>query len=685
MKLFPHRFALLKTFIKLFILISFSLRLIFLLWNFSETDISFFKLGNVFLIGFLFDLGTVSFFAIPYCIYLLLLPTKWHGSLFDKIVTYSGYTVGLFICVVSFFAEITFWTEFKSRFNFIAVDYLVYSGELLKNINESYPIPLALIAVGAIIFFIYRYTIKRGDFIKTFQNENSFRSKLFPTVVFVGIAFYASFFVSNESAEKFDNRFNNELSKTGLYSFFSALRTNELPYKQYYNSIDDREAFAFVNRELSVGYPNFTELTENEVVSDSIQVDVEIDSTEMAKDDSVEIQKKSITRQITNSDSINKPSQPNVIFICLESIGGKYLNSFGNELNLTPTLDSLAQNSLFFSNLYATGTRGVKGMEAITLSIPPTPGRSIVKRDNNQELYTIGEVFKQQGYDRNFFYGGDGYLDNMTNFFGKNGFTIIDRGSGSLGDDSFEIERIPIQDDEVTFENAWGVCDGDIYTKALKIADTTYATNKPFFNFIMTTSNHKPYTYPDDVIDIPSGTERNGAVKYSDYALKQFLDEAKTKPWYENTVFVIMANHGASKDGDWDLDITNYHIPAIIFNTPLVTPQKVDKLSSQIDVFPTLFTLLHWDYKSNLFGRDILKMTKDDERAFIGNYRKLGLLKDDKLVVLSGDKKANLYQWIEEDNTLIDLPMDEDFLMEVTSYYQVADYLYRNNGLQLNE
>ena len=685
MKLFPHRFALLKTFIKLFILISFSLRLIFLLWNFSETDISFFKLGNVFLIGFLFDLGTVSFFAIPYCIYLLLLPTKWHGSLFDKMVTYTGYTVGLFVFIVSFFAEITFWTEFKSRFNFIAVDYLVYSGELLKNINESYPIPLALVAIGAIIFFIYRYTIQRGVFIKTFNNDNSFKSKLFPTIFFVGIALYSTFFVSNESAEKFENRYNNELSKTGIYSFFSALRTNELPYKQYYNTIDDREAFAFVNRELTLGYPNFTELSENEFEPDSLQVNVAIDSSTVDQEVSPEIQKNSITRLITNSDSINKPSQPNVIFICLESLSGKYLNTFGNELNLTPTLDSLAQNSLFFSNLYATGTRGVRGMEAIALSIPPTPGRSIVKRDHTEELYTIGEVFKQQGYERNFFYGGDGYLDNMTTFFGRNGFTIIDRGNGTQVDGSMEIERIPIEDNEVTFENAWGVCDGDLYAKTLKIADTTFSTGKPFFHFIMTTSNHRPYTYPDDKIDIASGTDRNGAVKYTDHALREFLDEAKTKPWYENTVFVIMANHGASNERDWELDISNYHIPAMLFNTSLIAPQKVDKLSSQIDVFPTLFTLMHWDYKSNLFGKDILKMTEDDERAFIGNYRKLGLLKQDKLVVLSGDKKANLYQWNEEDNSLLDLPMDEEFLMEATSYYQVANYLYRNNGLQINE
>lgn len=691
-RLFPNRFALLKTFIGYYILMSFLIRLTFLIWNFSETDTSFFKLGNTFIIGFLFDLGTVSFFAVPYCIYLLMVPTKWHGSLIDRIITYFGYTLGLLVFIFSFFAEITFWQEFEYRFNFIAVDYLVYTNEVINNINESYPVPILLGFILIFVVVLLINTKKRGVFLETFDNDTSFKSKLVPTIVFFGIAMYSTFFVSNESAEKFENRYNNELSKSGIYSFFSAFRTNELPYREFYQTIDDQEAFALVNHDLWNG-ETILALNTQKFEMDSLNTIIERDSIlNETQTDSInfnepnledKIQVNSILRNILNSDSLNQSLHPNVIFICIESLSGKFLNSFGSDLNITPTLDSLAQNSMFFTNLYATGTRTAQGMEAITLSIPPTPGPSIVKRDNNNHLFTIGEIFKEQGYERNFFYGGDGYFDNMNTYFGGNGFNIIDRGRGYLIDASIETTRTNIEDDEVTFENAWGVCDEDIYNKVLKMADKSYLDSIPFFNFIMTTSNHRPYTYPENKIDIPSGTGRSGAVKYTDFAIKEFLKAAKTKPWYENTVFIIMADHGDPSASKWDLDVNNFHIPAIIFNTSAIVPQKVDKLCSQIDVFPTLFELLHWDYNSNLFGKDILKMTSDDERAFIGNYRKLGLLKDNKLMVLSDQKKASFYEWNKDDNSLSILPIDIDFLKETTSYYQVADYLYQNNGLKL--
>jgi phosphoglycerol transferase MdoB-like AlkP superfamily enzyme len=324
-------------------------------------------------------------------------------------------------------------------------------------------------------------------------------------------------------------------------------------------------------------------------------------------------------------------------------------------------------------------------MEAITLSIPPTPGRSIVKRGNNLDLFTIGEVFEDKGYERNFFYGGDGYFDNMNSFFGGNGFNIVDRGRGFLLDSNIKTKRTNIDDSEVTFENAWGICDEDIYNKVLSEADKTYESGQPFFDFIMTTSNHRPYTYPEGKIDIPSGTGRNGAVKYTDYAIGEFLKQAKTKPWFENTVFVIMSDHCASSAGRWSLDVENYHIPALIFNTKNVSPQKVDKLCSQIDVFPTLFSILNWDYNSNLFGQNILQMQKEDERALIGNYRKLGLLKENKLMVLGDQHQSNFYEWDNSNNSLTELPVDDSFLNETISYYQVADYLYRNDGLKIKD
>lgn len=653
-KIFPGRYKLLTTFISIFILFSFIVRVFFLIWSFAQTDTSIFALAYTFIIGFLFDIGTISFFAIPYIIYLLFIPKKLYGSLFDKIITYFGYSLGLIILLFSFFAEITFWEEFERRFNFIAVDYLIYTFEVVKNINESYPIPLLLSAILLVVLILIYFTKIKNVFKTTFNNNTSFKEKLIPSALIICIALIFALFVKNVNAEQFDNRYNNEIAKTGIYSFFAAFRSNELSYTEFYKTINNEVAFNIVRQKLTAPNSLFSEPSE-----------------------------KQIYRTVTHADSLKPELKPNVIFICIESLSASFLNSLGGDLNITPTLDSLSNKSLFFTNLYATGTRTVRGMEAITLSIPPTPGRSIVKRDKNQGLFTIGEIFKQKGYESSFFYGGDGYFDNMNTYFGGNGFNIVDRGRGFLLDSSIKTKRTNINDDEVTFENAWGVCDEDIYNKILKEADEADLNEIPFFNFVMTTSNHRPFTYPEGKIDIPSGKSREGAIKYTDYAIGNFLKQAKTKPWYNNTVFVIMADHCASSAGRWSLNIDKYRIPAMIFNIENQSPQKIEKLSSQIDIFPTLFALLNWDYSSNLFGLDIMKMQKEDERAFIGNYRNLGLLKDKKLIVLSDQHIANYFEWETDNDILISKDIDTKLLEETISFYQAADYLYRNNGLKL--
>ena len=653
-KLFPKRFALLKAYITLFLILSFIIRLSFLFWNFSEVDKNLFTLGNTFIIGFLFDVATISFFTIPYLIYLILFPKRFYGSILDKVITYFGFSLGVLIVFFSFFGELTFWDEFQRRYNFIAVDYLIYTYEVVKNINESYPLPILISAMLALVLTSIFIIYKLNYFSKTFNSQTSFKSKLIATIPWGAVVVISICFVTNKSADFSDNRYNNELAKSGIYSFFAAFRNNELPYSEFYKTIPKALAYKTVKA--------------NYIDSKNILVN----SNENA-----------IYRTIINSDSILKPTKPNVIFICIESLSGDFLKEFGNKSNITPTLDSLANNSLFFENLYATGTRTVRGMEAITLSIPPTPGRSIVKRRNNQGLFTIGEVFKQQGYERNFFYGGDGYFDNMNTYFGGNGFNIVDRGRGFLLDKSITTTRTNIEDNEVTFENAWGVCDMDIYNKVLKEADKAHETGVPFFDFVMTTSNHKPYTYPEGKIDIPSGAGRHGAVKYTDYTIGEFIKKAKAKAWYNNTVFVIMSDHCASSAGRWELDVKNYHIPGLIFNLPNQEPKKVNKLASQIDVFPTLFSALNWDYKSNLFGKDIMSMQPQDERAFIGNYRKLGYLKDEKVLILDEQANANFYSWNPVDNSLGSIPTEDKFEQKSISFYQVADDLYRSEGLKI--
>ena len=643
------RYALLLGFSGWFLLFSLLLRIVFLVWQLNDLELSIFSLIKILGIGLFFDIGVLSFLFVISTFYILLIPQKWIGSRLDKLLIYSGFSLTLFIFVFTFFAEITFWEEFKCRFNFVAVDYLIYTFEVVQNIHESYPlyilIPSMLLITGVIFFYFW----KKQFFIETFSSRISFKKRIIPFGVSIIVMSFYTLFITNSSAEWSTNRYNNEISKAGVYSFFAELRNNKLDFKTFYTSISDEEAFKIVRTNLQEENARF-------IANDF-----------------------SIKRKIT--DSLDTNTKPNVVFILIESMSGSFMSEFGNQEKITPFLDSIANQSLFFKNLYATGNRTVRGMEAVTLSIPPTPGQSIVKRPNNANLYTISNVFKSKNYQCNFFYGGDGYFDNMNAFYGGNGFDIYDRGRGSILSDAIKTTRHNIEDNEVTFENAWGICDEDIYNKMIKVADEYHQKNKPFLNFIMTTSNHRPYTYPNNKIDIPSGTGRNGAVKYSDYALQQLFTKAKNKPWFKNTIFVFVADHCASSAGKDEIDVKNYQIPAIIYWQNLIQPQKVTKLCSQIDVFPTLFGQLHWSYTSNFFGTNILTNTYK-ERALIGTYLKLACKTNNNVEILSNQKKNANYKWNPVSNHLLLLPEKKSKLYETIAWYQTADYLYLNNKLK---
>jgi phosphoglycerol transferase MdoB-like AlkP superfamily enzyme len=643
------RFSLLFSFALWFLFVSQIVRLIFIIWQHDEVSLNLFTILGTLLTGLFFDIGTVSFLIFPSVLYYLIFPSKWIGSLMDKIIIWFFTSLGIFILIFAFFAELTFWDEFKTRFNFIAVDYLIYTHEVVSNIQQSYNLPLLVGGVVLLTVLVVFVFYKRKRFTTTFTTTATLKERTMVfAVALISCLFFAAF-ITNNQAEWSKNRYNAEISKSGLYSFFAAFRNNQMKYQDFYTSIENDKAFELVRNKLQENSSTF--------IHNGL----------------------SIHRKIT--DTTTTETKKNVVFILVESLSASFMKENGNQNNITPFLDSLAQKSIFFSNLYATGTRTVRGMEAMTLSIPPTPGQSIVKRPENQNLFTISNVFKQKGYTSNFFYGGDGYFDNMNSYFGGNGFNIYDRGRGSVLSDAIKTTRNTITDDEVTFENAWGICDEDIFNKMLKVADSEYKSNKPFFNFVMTTSNHRPYTYPDDRIDIPSGTSRDGAVKYTDYALRKMFEQAKDKPWFKNTVFIIIADHCASSAGKDEIDVANYHIPAFVVNMPAELNQKVNKQCSQIDLFPTLFALQHWNYESDFFGKNILH-PDFEERAIMGTYRKLVLMKQNKVMILSDQKKQAFYTWNKADNSLKSLPIDKAFLNETISWYQTADYLFTNKQLK---
>ncbi len=492
MKILKSRYALVFSFIIFYVVVSTIVRALLLLFSPAVASSNFAAVIISFLTGFVFDLAVALSFTAVYTLYLLLIPKKWIGSKADKTATYIIIFLMLFIAFFAFAAEFPFWDEFKTRFNFIAVDYLIYTYEVVENINQSYPIPLILLGLFAAIFLMF-YLFKRKNIFNAVFSDRMPVSKRFTYSLALFIPLIAGlFFLNNKWAEKSQNTYVNELGKNGVFSFFSAMKSNELNYLQFYPSLPEKQAYKILKSELHQSGDTFTNGSFD-----------------------------NITREIQGSQI----KTPNIILVCIESFSADFLTEFGNDQNLTPNYENLAKSGIFFTNMFATGTRTVRGMEALTLCVPPTPGNSIVRRPENDGLFSVATILKKNNYNLDFIYGGDGYFDNMNTFFGGQGFTIVDRNRGNPLSEDIHAKRISIEDQDVTFENAWGICDEDIYRQALKTADAETKTGKPFFQFIMTTSNHKPYTFPENRISAPQGS-RESAVKYTDFALGKFIAES---------------------------------------------------------------------------------------------------------------------------------------------------------------
>ena len=513
-------------------------------------------------------------------------------------------------------------------------DHQKIGADVIGNIHESYNLPLIFAGVFSLAA-VFHWAVCRTGLPALWlaaPAEPLRRLKTGTVWLVVPLAFGSV--LSSDWLPNFYNNFNRELAKDGLWSLFAAFKNNELAYEQFYTTLPLDEAFRLVRQET-------------------------------ARDRSVTIgaDPHDTLRLVRNP---GPEQRPNVIQITVESLSADFLSIFNRASHLTPNLEEIAAKSLVFDNFYATGTRTDRGMEALTLAVPPTPGRSIVKRPRNENLFTLGSVFRAKGYDTAFIYGGFGYFDNMNYYFGHNGYRVIDRNS--------------VAKDDITFANVWGACDEDLFRWTMREADTSHAAGKPFHYFVMTTSNHRPYTFPEGRIDLPSKVSgRPGAVKYTDYAIGKFLRDAATKPWFKDTVFVIVADHCASSAGRTELPVQNYHIPLIIFSPGgHIAPGHIRTLTSQVDYPPTLLGLLNWTYASRFFGRDIRQTDPQEARALVGTYQKLGLLKGEQFLVLKPVRQQTQYAYNRVSFALTEQPLHAAFQAEAISYYQTASELFQN-------
>lgn len=623
-------------FLKWYVIVGFILRIVLMLSAPQDADFSFGEIARLLSIGILSDVGMGILLIFPLqIIYLGLNEVKYRRfigwmiegllaiallyvccfhSIFDeygggapkiakiflgwKFVSFSlrfcfpqirdtwrksslYFTWALYIFLLLFVSagEFFFWQEFGVRYNFIAVDYLVYTHEVIGNIMESYAImPLIgialLLTVGIIYWDSRRYRFKSGHLF-------SFKSLVLYFGIYAACAVSACFLLRGTHTMQSNNQYVTQLEQNGACDFVIAFQNNKLEYDKFYEMLPKQEVVNLYREESRL--------------------------------DSMGCK--------TIGDTLSA-RRPNIVLITVESLSADFLSRYGNKKGITPQLDSLMQKSLVFDNLYATGNRTVRGLEALSLCIPPSAGESIIKRkDNRMGSLSVGAILEKLGYHCLFLYGGDSYFDNMRDYFSHNGYEVIDRGQ--------------IADSQITFANIWGVCDEDIYHKSIEAFNDDVKKGKPFFAQIMTTSNHRPYTYPSGRIMIEGNPHtREAAVKYTDYAIGKFIQEASQSSWFYDTVFVIIADHCASSAGKTSLPINRYHIPCLVYAPTLVSPTYVNKMCSQIDIMPTLLSLLH--LKSNVYfaGQDVFSPSFHP-RAFMATYQDLGYLENDCLTVLS--------------------------------------------------
>jgi phosphoglycerol transferase MdoB-like AlkP superfamily enzyme len=560
--------------------------------------------------GFLWDIYAWIFLSLPLFIISAFLPerivTKFDQSKISYVLTWFFTTVWTFVA----FCEFNFWREFHSRFNFIAVDYLIYTNEVLANIRESFPMGWIMSGVFLVACLITYLSLK----IRISIPKKVFLKKSTSLTLFCIITPVLFFNILGPFLESHDPNFHDDqLARNGWIEFARAFRSNKIDYKAFYQTVPDKEAETFV-----------------------------------------------LSKKIPLSPVENPfRTKPNVVLIVVESLGAKFIAPLGGQKDTTPFLNKLADESIFFENLYANGTRTVRGLEALNLSIPPTPGYAVVKRPDHKNLYSMGNTFLKNGYDPTFLYGGRGFFDNMNSFFKGNGFSVIDQND--------------YKKNEVTFTNAWGVCDEDLFAKATQIMDEKHSS-KPTLLFMLTTSNHRPFTYPNGKIDIPSGESRAGAVKYTDFAIGKFLTDVKNKKWAKNTIFIVVADHSTEGRGQFDLEMVDFHIPMWIYAPGAIKPKKISKLVSQIDLLPSLIHLLGLKDQSPFFGQSFFNENWKEERAFVGNYQYVGFYKDNILTTLGPNRKVRNFGYDPVIKTQEDLA-ESPFVPEAASYYQYASEL----------
>jgi phosphoglycerol transferase MdoB-like AlkP superfamily enzyme len=356
----------------------------------------------------------------------------------------------------------------------------------------------------------------------------------------------------------------------------------------------------------------------------------------------------------------------NLVIVLEESLGAEFVGRLGG-LPLTPNLDALASEGLWFTQLYCTGTRTVRGIEAVVSGFLPTPGSSVVKLGRSQsDFFTLAALLGRHGYATDFIYGGEGHFDNMAAFFLANGF------QRTFNQDDFE---------DPAFLGTWGVSDEDLMRKANELF--VAHGDAPFFALILTTTNHSPYEFPDGRIqlyDAEKATRRN-TVKYADYAIGELFRLARRESYWKDTVWLVVADHDERTYGPGLIPVDKFHIPGL-FLAPDLAPATFDRVASQIDLAPTALGLMGIATEHPMIGHDLLALAPEAPgRAILQFNDNHGFLVGDRLVIHPGGAEPSCYRV--KDFQLESIANDPELIADGLAHALLPSLLYEQRRYRL--
>ena len=322
------------------------------------------------------------------------------------------------------------------------------------------------------------------------------------------------------------------------------------------------------------------------------------------------------------------PDKTNVMIIILESFGNEWVGAAGAKISYTPFFDSLANESLFFPNGISNGKKSIEALPAIFAGIPSLMDYPYISSQyGNNKIEALPQILKKQGYSSAFFHGA------------TNGSMKFDGFASQAGIEKY-FGRSEYNN-EAHYDQNWGILDEYFTPWSAKQLTTI---KQPFIAGLFTLSSHHPFYIPSHM----KGKLKKGkepiceAISYADYSLKKFFETAKKQPWFNNTLFVLCADHTpASNDPLFNTREKMYQIPIVFYHPKgYVKPSKEKQIFQQIDIFPTVLDLLNQKTKFYSYGNSYYQKTNKEAINYLeGTYH---YFFNHKLLTFSQEKARNL-------------------------------------------